>query len=1016
MWSMSPMLRCLTSFVCATIATVLLPCELAAQDILSQFRANTVSPAADKSFAGLRDSAGNLYLFWNSAGYITGCKTDSSGTELWRKQYANKANSSHVGMAAEFDSAGSIVVAGHELSILAASPGRMKASILKIKPSDGSLQYSTLLTVDAQADMFTRDLATDKLKNSIVLLAENIVVKLSSTGLPLWSNTLADAAYNTVIADGEGNVYVTGMLVSSSDAIVRKFSPDGTLLWSYVLVDSTNTVGSVVRFGADGSAYMIGTASQRTALGNDSDWLTIKLNPSTGAVVWKSIKSSTSMTLAESVCGGFIDAVTGDVVIGGGTDNGVSTVLRLSSADGAQTLLTKIPKNYAEAQSSTDILSDGNGGAILGMNVRQGVSNWNMRAASVSSAGSILWTSDYDGHLASPDILKGLIVEATANRVTLFGTSEEGLWELHNGRSVVLSLTTGEIVKNVGFSTIRSNTERGDVSVQTPDGGWVVLGYRYSEQAQTHPFVARFEKDGTPRWTTAFESYSTGASFSRFFTALKVAKDGSVIIAGEDDGKITLVRMDRMTGVIRWTRTHQNPSGLEIYLGDVAPDKLGDVFVVGAERTYESYNDLFVWKVDASTGSEEWYRKYDSESDAQVWTAICDIGNELVVGGSLGTNNLRRPMIARIDNETGDPFWYKDYDSEVNARGFVQKLALVPDGSVLATGQPPKAVGYGTAPTNLSKISMIDGSVTWSSLAGPLEHFVIERSQALIGVASYGYDCHLVKVRLTDGVVLWAVDYDNPDNSDEDFARCITLGPSGNAIISGSSIRHTASGDRVKMFTATFSGLTGARRWFKLYPEAPNLLGAPCGLGVNAEEQSIWVGSDLFFGFEAGNGDLVVSTLSVPAFTRTINGTATLSPFVGPRSQVKITATVRKAGTTGGIGKQAMADSTGAYSFSFDLRDDKYEILIKPSHWLRKKFSSLLVDATTLALGTKAFINGDANGDNTIGEADRQAVTAALGSTPTSGNWNAEADLNGNSVVDQADLDIVNQNFGKSGQ
>lgn len=61
------------------------------------------------------------------------------------------------------------------------------------------------------------------------------------------------------------------------------------------------------------------------------------------------------------------------------------------------------------------------------------------------------------------------------------------------------------------------------------------------------------------------------------------------------------------------------------------------------------------------------------------------------------------------------------------------------------------------------------------------------------------------------------------------------------------------------------------------------------------------------------------------------------------------------------------------------------------------------------------LISGDLNDDNAINDADYSLALKALNATPQSTNWNANADLNKDSVINIFDLAIITKNKGQIG-
>ena len=88
-----------------------------------------------------------------------------------------------------------------------------------------------------------------------------------------------------------------------------------------------------------------------------------------------------------------------------------------------------------------------------------------------------------------------------------------------------------------------------------------------------------------------------------------------------------------------------------------------------------------------------------------------------------------------------------------------------------------------------------------------------------------------------------------------------------------------------------------------------------------------------------------------------------------------------------------------------------YSVRAKAGSYLSIRLSSVSIAAQGYAYLPLAFtVNGDANGDNIIDDADLLIVLFEFGSASSNG------DLNGDGVVDDADLLIVLFNFGRSGE
>jgi hypothetical protein len=103
-----------------------------------------------------------------------------------------------------------------------------------------------------------------------------------------------------------------------------------------------------------------------------------------------------------------------------------------------------------------------------------------------------------------------------------------------------------------------------------------------------------------------------------------------------------------------------------------------------------------------------------------------------------------------------------------------------------------------------------------------------------------------------------------------------------------------------------------------------------------------------------------------------------------------------------------MLQSGGQYAVATRLSGTAQVRLSVPG-WLSKRQTIALAPGTTV---NWTLINGDANRDNRVDDADLLAVLFAFGQS----GGNRPEDLNGDGAVDDADLLIVLFNFGQEGE
>jgi len=258
-------------------------------------------------------------------------KVSPAGSVVWTRQFGS--SDSEQGKAVAVDGAGNIIVVGITDGALPGqgSLGRMDAFIRKLSPAGAELwtrqfgsknwDEASSVAVDAAGDIIVAgysevpDEATvaEELAGGIVLslapigVGDAFVRKFSSAGVELWARQFGLPGGDEALAvavDGGGNIIVAGAVgfgynvidvalpgqaaAGGADAFVRKYSRDGTVLWTDqfgsrfddwaydVIVDGA---GDIIVAG-----YTEGTLSGQKASGA-GDAFVRKLNAA-GAELW----------------------------------------------------------------------------------------------------------------------------------------------------------------------------------------------------------------------------------------------------------------------------------------------------------------------------------------------------------------------------------------------------------------------------------------------------------------------------------------------------------------------------------------------------------------------------------------------------------------------------------------------------------------------------------------------------------------------------------------------------------
>lgn len=223
----------------------------------------------------------------------------------------------------------------------------------------------------------------------------------------------------------------------------------------------------------------------------------------------------------------------------------------------------------------------------------------------------------------------------------------------------------------------------------------------------------------------------------------------------------------------------------------------------------------------------------------------------------------------------------------------------------------------------------------------------------------------------------------------------IAVFASGNAFWQG---KHTSTNNKFHLFHYNWASNSSTN----LVQEAVNRDAEAIYLAHNSAEQLLWA-------VPAPGGTSYEVYLSTPRIPTTLQGSVSVSGFAGNPAQIALTIrqydpyTGAVAAThTGNLN----ADSTYAIAVTPGLYD---RLRITAPRCLARSIPGplRLLGATPLNL---TLTVGDVNGDNVIDDADLLEVLFNFGTSTTN-----PVDLNGDGVVDDADLLIVLFNFGAQG-
>ncbi len=370
-----------------------------------------------------------------------------------------------------------------------------------------------------------------------------------------------DYAYGVAV-DGSGNVYVAGFTRStlpgstsagSDDAFVRKYAPDGILLWTRQFGTSRPDYARAVAVDGSGNVYVAGytggTLPGSTSAGSDDAF--VRKYAADGTALWTRQFGISGYDHAQAVA---VDG-SGNAYVAGFTNDVGSTSTWWNDA-----FVHKLDP-------------DGN-------------SLWTHQFGAVAEAFSVAVNASGDAYVAG------------YTRGALTGSPSAGGQD-----AFVRKLDAdGNALWTRQFGTSSSDIARGvavDASGNVYVAGETFGALEGSNAGSNDTFVRKLSTTGTALWTRQF-----GTSGSEFANAVAVDASGNVFIAGQTSftlGGMSLttyevfVRILDGTGVTVWT--DQRGTTDTDYALSVAPDGSGGAFVAG-------YTDG-TWPGQTSAGSSD---------------------------------------------------------------------------------------------------------------------------------------------------------------------------------------------------------------------------------------------------------------------------------------------------------------------------------------------------------------------------------------------------------------------------
>ncbi|MEO8446455.1 MAG: SBBP repeat-containing protein [bacterium] len=398
---------------------------------------------ADETHAVAVDLSGNVYVTGSSTGSGTGTdyatvKYNAAGVQQWAARYNGQGARNDFAKAIAVDGSGNTYVTGW--SDLSAT-GKDYATI-KYNSAGDSVWVKRYTGVATSFNDEALSIAVDGSGNCYVTgysvngtNSDYATIKYNSSGVQQWvarydgPGAATDNAYSVVV-DGSGNVYVTGLSVgagTNGDYATIKYNSSGVQQWAsrYNGPSGNTDAGTDIAIDVSGNVYVTGYSA---GSGTGDDYATIKYN-SAGIQQWLTRyngppgSSDAAFSLAVDASGNVL--VTG-ASLGFGTSDDYATI-KYNSLGAEQWVRRYNGPGGNVADRAYALAVDGAGNIyVTGESNGEGGDFFQYATIKYNTAGDSVWTKGYGASVTGHDRAYAIALDASGN-VYVAGTSVSGI-------------------------------------------------------------------------------------------------------------------------------------------------------------------------------------------------------------------------------------------------------------------------------------------------------------------------------------------------------------------------------------------------------------------------------------------------------------------------------------------------------------------------------------------------------------------------------------------------------------
>ncbi len=686
----------------------------------------------DQARALAVDDSGNVYVTGFSGinpnyDYAT-IKYAPKGNTLWVRRYNGLGNGQDAATALAVDGSGNVFVTGYSDPDTEPYNYNYDYATIKYAPNGDTLwvrrynglgigeeDVATALDVDDSGNVYVTGYSgATGLRSG----GDYTTIKYAPNGDTLWVRKYngsgnSDDYASALVADGSGNVYVTGYsygLGTYSDYTTIKYAPNGDTLWVRRYNGPGNNGDRATSLAVDdsGNVYVTGLSY---GLGTYSDYTTIKYAPN-GDTLWvrRYNGPGNSYDRANALA---VDAAGNVYVTGSSGSYPVSDFVTIKYTSNGVTLWVERYNRPGNSDDQAFALAVDDGGNVYVTGRSRGLwTPYDYATIKYASNGDTTWVRRYNEPANVSNYATALAVDGggnvyvTGNTATIkFLPNGDTAWVRSFSGTALAVDKSGNVFVTGESGTIKYSAN-GDslklgfdaysgVDIVTDDSGNVYVNGKVYFGGNLSYVTIKYAPNADTLWV---RRYIGPGNYWDEATALAVDNGGHVYVTGFSVFAYGTIKY-APNGDSLWVRRYGDPMSGYDKATALAVDDSGNVYVTGVvgvicyDFPYLCYGGDYATIKYTPKGDTLWVRSYNGPGngpDSALALAVDDSGNVYVTGytdtdTSYYTDNYDYATIKYAPN--GESLWVRRYNGPGNGGDRANALAVDVSGNVYVTGE-----------------------------------------------------------------------------------------------------------------------------------------------------------------------------------------------------------------------------------------------------------------------------------------------------------------------------------------